>query len=194
VEKQVYLLRHGDIGRLGCYIGSTDVPLSPTGQQQVRNTKRMLRLKSIDRVFCSPMLRCRQTCELLELPVPYQVNELLKEVDFGRWEGKSFAEIVEDDAEAVATWTSDPAHFCFPGGEALVDFHKRVAVIMKMLLEDNSKHILLVTHGGIIRHLLCLGLGIPLEKYLVFNVQPGSYSSFLLYPDGAVLTGMNIRG
>ncbi len=187
-------MRHGDIGRQGCYIGSTDVPLSPDGQQQVLNTAKMLRQKSIDSVFCSPMLRCRQTCEQLELPAPYQVNELLKEVDFGRWEGKSFAEIVEDDAEAVATWTRDPAHFCFPGGEALVSFHKRVAVIMKMLLEDNSKHILLVTHGGIIRHLLCLGLGIPLEKYLVFKVEPGSYSSLLLYPDGAVLTGMNIRG
>jgi broad specificity phosphatase PhoE len=140
------------------------------------------------------MLRCRQSCELLDLAIPFQVHELMQEVDFGRWEGKTFAEIVAEDAEAVAAWTNDPAHFCFPGGEALVDFHKRVAAIMQMLFEDNSNRILLVTHGGIIRHLLCLCLGIPLDKYLVFDVQPGSYTSLLLYPDGGVLTGMNIRG
>ncbi len=192
--KNIYLLRHGDTGRQGRYIGSTDVPLSATGQQQVRDTARLLRQKKIDQVFCSPMLRCRQSCEQLDLPVPFQVHELLKEVDFGRWEEKNFAEIVADDAEAVAAWTNDPAHFCFPGGEALADFYKRVAVIMKMLFKQNSNHILLVTHGGIIRHLLCLCLGIPIDKYLVFDVQPGSYSSLLLYPDGGVLTGMNLRG
>ena len=192
--KEIYLLRHGDTGRQGCYIGSTDVPLSTTGQQQVRDSARALRQKKIDRVLCSPMLRCRQSCELLDLPSPFQVHEFLKEVDFGRWEEKTFAEIAADDTEAVAAWTKDPAHFCFPGGEALVDFHRRVAAIMKMLFEENSKHILLVTHGGIIRHLLCLCLGIPLDKYLVFDVQPGSYSSILLYPDGGVLTGMNLRG
>lgn len=193
-EKKIYLLRHGDTGRQGCYIGSTDVPLSATGQQQVRDSARALRGKKIEQIFCSPMLRCRQTYAQLDLPIPYQVHELLREVDFGRWEGKTFAEIVADDAEAVAAWTNDPAHFCFPGGEALVDFHKRVAAIMKILNEENNKHILLVTHGGIIRHLLCLCLGIPLDKYLVFDVQPGSYSSLLLYPDGGVLTGMNLRG
>ncbi len=194
VEKHVYLLRHGDTGRHGCYIGSTDVPLSLLGQQQVRDTGRTLRQKNIDKVFCSPMLRCRQTCEQLDLPIPYQVNELLKEVDFGRWEGKNFSEIVADDSEAVARWTNDPVHFRFPEGEALVDFHKRVAVIMKMLYEDHSKHILLVTHGGIIRHLVCICLGIPLDKYLAFAVQPGSFSSLQLYSGGGVLTGMNVRG
>lgn len=192
--QEIYLLRHGDTGRQGCYIGSTDVPLSAIGQQQVYETARTLQRKNIDRLICSPMLRCRQTCDQLHLPVPCEVNELLKEVDFGRWEGKSFTEIAADDTEAVAAWTNDPAHFCFPGGEALADFHTRVAAIMKMLVEDNSKHVLLVTHGGIIRHLLCLCLGIPSEKYLAFDVQPGSFSSLSLYSDGGVLTGMNIRG
>ena len=140
------------------------------------------------------MLRCRETCEQLDLPIPHQVNELLKEVDFGNWEGKSFAEIVAGDAEAVAAWANDPAHFCFPGGEALADFHKRVAAIMKMLRDEQSEHMLLVTHGGIIRHLLCLCLELPLDKYLAFAVQPGSYSSIFLCSGGGVLTGMNIRG
>jgi alpha-ribazole phosphatase len=193
-EKEIYLLRHGDTGRQGCYIGSTDVPLSAKGRQQVRDTANNLRRENIDGVFCSPMLRCRQTCEQLQLAIPCHVNELLKEVDFGRWEGKSFADIAKGDAEMVAAWMSDPTHFCFPGGEALMNFHNRVAAIMQLLGADNNKRILVVTHGGIIRHLLCLYLGIPTEKYLIFDVQPGSYSSLRLYSDGGVLTGLNIRG
>ncbi len=193
-EKQIYLLRHGDTGRQGCYIGSTDVPLSPVGRQQVIDTARTLKQKNIDKVLCSPMLRCRETFEQLDLPIPCQINGLLKEVDFGRWEGKSFAEIAADDAEAVAAWIKDPRHFCFPGGEALADFYKRVTAIMKILVEDHSEHILLVTHGGIIRHLLCLCLGLPFDKYLAFAVQPGSFSSLFLTSDGGVLNGMNIRG
>jgi alpha-ribazole phosphatase len=193
-EKEIYLLRHGDTGRQGCYIGSTDVPLSATGRQQVCDTARTLRQKNINKIFCSPMLRCRQTCEQLGLETPCQMNELLKEVDFGQWEGKSFAEIAADDAEAVTAWTTDPANFCFPGGEALVNFHNRVLAIMKMLDEDSSNCILLISHGGIIRHLLCHCLGIPTEKYLAFDVQPGSYSSLLLCSGGGILTGMNIRG
>ncbi len=194
VEKEIYLLRHGDTGKQGCYLGATDVPLSAKGLAQVRDTAKTLRQKNIDRVFCSPMLRCRQTFEQLELANPYRIDELLKEVDFGRWEGKSFAEIVAGDAEAVADWARDPAQFCFPGGEALVNFHNRVSAIMKMLGEDSSERILVVTHGGVIRHLLCLYLAIPTEKYLAFDVQTGSYSSLRLYSGGAVLTGMNIRG
>ena len=193
-EKEIYLLRHGDTGRQGCYIGSTDIPLSATGLQQVQNTAKLLRQKKIDRIFCSPMLRCRQTWEQLALQAPCQTHTLLKEVDFGRWEEKCFAEIAESDAEAVAAWAEDPLHFCFPGGEAMTDFHSRIAAIMQLLGEDESQHILLVTHGGIIRHLLCLCLGISTKKYLAFDVQPGCYSSLKLYAGGGVLTGMNIRG
>ncbi|MBU1567517.1 MAG: alpha-ribazole phosphatase [Proteobacteria bacterium] len=193
-EKKIYLLRHGDTGRQGFYIGSTDVSLSAIGRQQAHDTAKTLHRKNIDSVYCSPMLRCRQTCEQLDLIIPCQVNELLREVDFGRWEGKSFAEISVDDSEAVDSWTKDPIHFCFPGGEALASFHNRVAAIMKMLGEDTNENILLVTHGGIIRHLLCLCLGIPFEKYLLFDVQPGSFSSLVLHSGGGILTGMNIRG
>jgi alpha-ribazole phosphatase len=193
-EKEIYLLRHGDTGRQGCYIGSTDLPLSEKGRQQLRDLATMLHSKNIDKVFCSPMLRCRQTCEQLGLATAHQTNDLLKEVDFGRWEGKSFTEIAAVDAAAVSAWTNDPAHFCFPGGESLANFRGRVRAIMKMLEEDSGKRILLITHGGIIRHLLCLCLGISMEKYLAFAVEPGSFSSLRLFPGGGVLTSMNIRG
>jgi alpha-ribazole phosphatase len=194
VEKKLYLLRHGDTGKQGRYIGSMDVPLSEVGRGQVRGTANLLRRKNIATIFSSPMLRCRQTCELLEIDCPNVVSPLLREVDFGLWEGKSFKEIVDCDPAAVERWASDPATFCFPGGEPLAVFRSRVSAFKKILEGCDQQRLLLVAHGGVIRHLLCSLMGLPSDKYLLFDVQPGSYSSLRVYSDGAVLTGFNIFG
>jgi alpha-ribazole phosphatase len=193
-EKEIYLLRHGDTGRHGLYIGSLDVPLSFKGREEIRETAKILRQKNIDKVLSSPMLRCRETCRILDMHSAYEVNDLLKEVDFGRWEGKSFSEILASDPGSVTAWANDPNHFCFPGGEALPDFHLRISAIKNLLEEEGCRRILVVSHGGVIRHLLCLFLGLSVEKYLAFDVQPGGYSSLTVYENGAVLTGLNLRG
>lgn len=194
VERQLYLLRHGDIDKQGCYIGSTDLSLSAKGRQQVKDIATIVVRKDIDVIFRSPMLRCRETSELLNLSCPCYTDDLLKEIDFGQWEGKSFAEITRDDAATVTEWANNPTHFCFPGGESMVHFYSRIESIQKLLERYDHKRVLLVTHGGIIRHLLCLYLGISKEKYLVFDVQPGSFSSITLHSEGGVLTGLNQRG
>lgn len=187
-------MRHGDIGKQGCYIGSTDLPLSVTGRQQIINIATIIGLQKIDAILCSPMLRCRESYELLRLSCPCRFDYLLKEIDFGVWEGKSFSEITRDHADIVTQWATDPEHFCFPSGESMQDFYSRIESIQNLLEEYRHKRVLLVTHGGIIRHLLCRYLGIPREKYLVFDVQPGSLSSLTLHSEGGVLTGLNQRG
>jgi alpha-ribazole phosphatase/probable phosphoglycerate mutase len=58
----------------------------------------------------------------------------------------------------------------------------------------SEEKILIIAHGGIIRHLLCLLLGLDAEKYLLFEVKPGRVSSVQLYDEGGVLTGFNITG
>ena len=194
VAKELYFLRHGDTGLQGRYIGSTDAPLSESGIEQVRKTGRVLQEKRIEKIVCSPMLRCRQTLEKLYLPCTCQFNELLKEVDFGRWEGKKFSEIENVDKELVDSWVTEPDIFSFPGGESLVAFRDRIASfknILENMVEDN---ILVIAHGGTIRHLLCLLLGLDSDKYLVFDVQPGCFCSVRLFTEGGVLTGFNIKG
>ncbi len=193
-DKEIFLFRHGDTARHGVYIGSSDISLSPEGTQQVCATGKLLRRQKFDRVICSPLLRCRQSWQHLQLDLPLLVDESLKEVDFGDWEGKSFTAIQGENPEALASWINDPGNFSFPGGESLADFYRRVHLVFQRLLEDDGKRILLITHGGIIRHLLCLFLGISMDKYLVFDIQTGAYSSLAVYSEGSVLTAMNIRG
>lgn len=193
-DKTVFLLRHGDTGRQGCYIGSTDVPLSAEGQLQISRLALPLQRENIGRIFCSPMLRCRESCEGLGLSCPREYHASLKEVDFGRWDGKRFGEIAEKDAPLVAAWTQDYENFRFPGGESIAAFQQRIAACRELIFSAGEERLLLVTHGGIIRHLLCLMLGLPAEKYLTFAVQPGSFSALQVYSGGSVLTGFNLHG
>jgi len=192
--KELYFLRHGDTGMQGRYIGSTDAPLTQEGKEQVRKAGRVLLEKGVTKILCSPLLRCRQSLMELNLPAICQFNELLREIDFGRWEGKNFAEIVRTDQDLVDFWAAEPHRFSFPGGESLDSFASRIALLKAELESMTEDIILVVAHGGVIRHLLCLLLGLPAEKYLIFDVEPGCFCSIRLYAEGGVLTGFNIKG
>lgn len=193
-KKVVYLLRHGDTGMTGRYIGSTDISLSKRGVRQVVKSGVLLHEAAIERAFCSPLLRCRQSFDLLDLGCDYSVEGSLSEVNFGLWEKKSFAEIVEKDKSLVDAWVAAPENFSFPGGESLVHFRQRLLQFTAMLDEISQRRLLIVTHGGVIRHLLCLFLKLGFDKYLVFDVQPGRFSTVDVHPEGGVLTGFNIGG
>lgn len=192
--KVVYFLRHGDTGMIGRYIGSTDIGLSDVGVQQVINSGLLLKGAGIEKTLCSPLLRCRQSYDLLGLGCDCIVNDLLREVNFGLWENKSFSEIVATDKELVNSWVEAPENFCFPGGESLAHFRKRLEQFTAILDDISEKKLLIVAHGGVIRHLLCLLLKLDFNKYLVFDVQPGRFSKVNVYPEGGVLTGFNIGG
>ncbi len=192
--KELFFLRHGDTGFQGRYIGTTDVPLTKGGKEQVRKTGTVLQEQGIAKIVCSPLLRCQQTLEIVNLPCTSQLSELLREVDFGRWEGKSFAEIVQSDQNLVDSWVKEPENFSFPGGESLAAFQKRIATFKTELEKMGEDKILVIAHGGIIRHLLCLLLGLDSNKYLIFDVMPGCFCSVRLFAEGGLLTGFNIRG
>jgi broad specificity phosphatase PhoE len=195
LAKELYFLRHGDTGLQGRYIGSTDVPLSNRGLEQVSKTGALLRKKGVTKIVCSPMLRCRQSLEQLSLSCTSEFNELLREIDFGRWEGKTFSEIVQIDKDLVDSWVAEPEIFSFPAGESLAAFSKRVACFKDLLEAMVEDKILVIAHGGIIRHLICLLLGLDSDKYMAFDAKPGCFSSISLFAEGGgVLTGFNIKG
>ncbi|SDP04457.1 histidine phosphatase family protein [Desulforhopalus singaporensis] len=189
--KQIYFVRHGNTGFSGRYIGTSDVPITKDGRSVVLATKQRLRSIAFDAIFCSPMLRCRQTLELLDRKENVAFSTLLTEIDFGRWEKKSFAEIVKDDAELVDSWVMEPENFVFPEGESYHLFTRRIHDFYTEIKGIDAENVLVITHGGVIRHLLCMFLGIPEKNYLLFDVQPGQVTAIRLHDQGGVLTGLN---
>ena len=191
MDKQLLLLRHGRTGYSGRYIGSTDVGLSEEGSEQILDVRSRLFGFGISKIFCSPMLRCRQSSEILDLGIEIEIVDHLKEIDFGRWEKKSFKEIVSDDPALVDEWVANPFDFTFPDGESTRDFVSRVKGVQQSIANSSPNKILIVSHGGVIRILICLFLSLQLENYLLFKVEKGKYTILELFGEGGVLTGFN---
>jgi alpha-ribazole phosphatase len=191
---RLFLLRHGKTDLSGKFAGSTNVSLNAVGNEQIRSLRPVLINERFERVFCSPMTRCRVTVRLLDLDAEVSYVEDLREIDFGLWEGKDFSEIEKTDPNRVRAWIADPDGFCFPEGECRADFILRMERFKTMLHSFQGEKVLVISHGGVIRHLICSFLGLPLSNYLLFKVNEGEFTTLDCYSEGGVLTGMNKGG
>lgn len=192
MTKRLTLLRHGRTGYPGRYIGASDVALSPEGREQIAGLGAIVSGHTTDTILSSPMLRCRQSSEILFPDHQIVYDEDLREIDFGRWEGLTFQEIVEKDPERVEQWADWSLDFCFPEGECIGDFVQRVHGAGERVAASAAENVLLIAHGGVIRALLCYFLKLEPSEYLLFQVKKACFASLELYPEGAVLTGLNL--
>ena len=182
---KLFLVRHGETGAhyASRYIGATDLPLSTTGRNQARRLATILPV-GISRCLCSPMLRARETAELalVGLDCRLEILNSLREINFGRWDGLSFAEIASQDQDLVVDWQRDALAFQFPEGEHTLSFWLRIEETLHWIVALPEDSILVICHGGVIRAMLCSLLGIPFEKYLLFSIKPAALT--LLEVDG----------
>jgi len=189
---RLILLRHGRTGMSGRYVGSTDVPLSEEGRGQIATLRPILAAMGIDSLMASPLHRCTESLELLELGLPVCLEPDLREIDFGRWEGKTFVEIEAQDPALVQGWAQGGRDFRFPEGESVAEFTARIDTLKTRLMAIEDQTVLLVTHGGVIRSLICSLLGLSYDHYLLFQVAKGRYSTMDIHSGGGVLTGLNL--
>ena len=196
MAERLILVRHGDLGE-GCrgrYIGRTDAPLSPEGRRQAVALAKELERLGGARIFCSPLLRTRETAALaLGTDAVLTIDDDLREIDFGRWESMSFAEIAAADPAAVDGWAALDVDFTFPGGEGIGAFRKRIGAAAGRIVTDPAGTIVAVTHGGVIRLIICLLLGLDYRHYLLFDVRQGSISEIRIDGGKGVLTRLNDR-
>jgi broad specificity phosphatase PhoE len=122
--------------------------------------------------------------------MPARLDDRLREIDFGQWENRTFAEIARDEPLLVDRWASFAADFAFPGGESLQGFLHRVQSAADRLAQDEAETVLAVAHGGVIRAMLCHLLGLEPQKYLVFDVGYATMAVVDLFDGRGVLTAL----
>ena len=95
IEMTIILIRHGEtLGNAEKrYIGRTDEPLSEAGRKAVAENAARGKYPPADIVFSSPMKLCLETALLIYPDKTVTVEENLREIDFGIFEGKSYAEL-----------------------------------------------------------------------------------------------------
>ena len=165
------LLRHGDVEGGRKYRGQLDDPLSELGWQQLRDTT--ANKQNWQQVITSPLTRCADFAEELTKTylLPLQTRAEFKEVSFGLWEGKTADELLNSEADAIKSYWDDPINTTPPQGENLWAFEERVLNGWKNILtEFQGKHILLISHAGVMRIILCHVLGMPLSKLFKLDV------------------------
>jgi len=169
------LIRHGEPVGGRRYRGQIDDPLSDKGWAQMQAA--VGETVPWTRIVSSPLLRCRAFAEGLseQHGLPLALDDRLKEVGFGDWEGKSAAEIEEGAPGTLAHFKLDPVNARPAGAEPLADFHARVAAALDDLLEQHTgQHVLLVGHAGVMRMALAWALHIPLEHAYRIEVATAS--------------------
>lgn len=199
-RRTLWMMRHGalDAEYDGRLVGSLDLPLSEKGRADARNAAGFIAsLGRFDHVAASPKLRVRQTVELaLASEILHTVNydPLLRETDFGHWEGLTIAETAEHDKTAFELWRSGAEDFAFPGGESMSEFSGRIAAIREKLISCEAENMLLITHGGIILGLICAFLGLPRNKMAAMKVERGALCRIDVFSGGlGMLTALNIK-
>ncbi|MFH0924174.1 MAG: histidine phosphatase family protein [bacterium] len=164
--KKIFLIRHPETEYPTKFYGSTDVNLSKNGKHQAELLCETLFNKKIEAVYSSDMKRTLYPSYLISkrYKINHFIESKLKEVDFGRWEGLIYNEIINLDKKLVDQWLGAPETFTFPGGEEMNAFLNRIKEVFSKLQKNKRyENIAIITHGGVIKSLLCLLLNKPLK-------------------------------
>lgn len=154
-RKSLVIFRHGetDWNRKGIIQGRSNIPLNNTGIQQARDLAEQLRCYPIQAILTSPMLRAKQTAEIVQetIRVPLYYEELLTEGNCGIHEGKV------KDVDFFRQWESPHNPDLKPeNGETNREIFQRAIEGMRNFMRENPEHdyIAVSTHGGVIRRLI----------------------------------------
>ena len=182
---KIHLIRHGatDANYDGRYIGcKTDLPLAPEGLNELRMLKDDIDYPEIERLYSSPMLRCRQTGAVLYPDFEPVMVEELKEYDFGSFENKTAAEL--ESNPSFIPWTSGRLS-APPGGEDNSGFIKRICVgfnkIVLDMIEGGLTESAVIMHGGAIMMLLGVS-AVPRRKPVEWTADNGRGYSVRVTP------------
>jgi probable phosphoglycerate mutase len=175
----IYLLRHGAIcsaKQARCYVGWQNVALSKAGIRQAENWARYFSGLALDEIYCSDLTRCLETAKIIGSRCTLKPKPLygLREIFLGAWEGRRFQSIQALYPREFQNRGDRIADHRPAGGESFRDLQARVWPEFEAIARRLSGHILMVTHAGVIRVLLCRLLGMPLENLFLIGQAHGA--------------------
>src|SRR6187551_1199216 len=183
---RLYLVRHGATDAAGRCIGHCDVPLTAAGAAAIERARLCLPDRP-HRLVASDLARAVTSAQLLEQHwhLPITRDPRLREMHFGEWEGRSWAELEQHDGARLRDWMADWVRVRAPSGESFEDVVARArAWLVEVQVAWRHETVVVVAHAGLIRAMLCLWLALPLEYAFHFRVDPASVSVILA--EGAV--------
>jgi alpha-ribazole phosphatase/probable phosphoglycerate mutase len=189
-------MRHGETAwnREGRVMGRNPIELDEGGRAQVQAAIGLARVIKPELIVTSPLARARQSAEIIAAGVggiPVSEDPQLSEVLYGRWEGMVFDDLI-DDAD-YAHYRDHPVDTPTPGGETIVQVQSRgVEAVRRAVGANSGRRILFVSHGDIIRTILCYFMRLDLAHFRRIRVENAAFSGFQLAGDFAELKFLNL--
>jgi broad specificity phosphatase PhoE len=167
---RVWLIRHG-----ASAVGVTDPPLSEEGRVQADEVATALRGRPLVRVISSDRRRALETAQMVAAPhgLAVEPTGLLRELDFGAWEGRSLADLWSEEPAAASACEADlratPASF----GETVDQLAHRVDVFWRSARRSRGGEVAIVAHAGSLAVLRSLITGEDLSSTFASRLEPG---------------------
>jgi probable phosphoglycerate mutase len=192
------LLRHGVTAhttarRFSSGLGGDNPPLSEEGRQQVAEAAAWLRqiADKIEVVIASPVRRTRETADIAAGVLGLDVVEEpgFAEMEFGAWDGLTFAEVAETHGDAFRGWLGN-VDVAPPGGESFRDVQARVLAGLDRVLDEYAgRTVLVASHVTPIKTLVAHAVGADLTALFAMELSPAAVSVVSFYPDARAAGG-----
>ena len=178
----VDLLRHGEPGGGDILRGRVDPELTDRGWRQMEASAERADA-SWTHLYASPLKRCRDFAHRLarSRQLAPRIEDQWQEIDYGDWDGMPISEWRRLAASQFRSFREDITALAPPNGESFVDFRDRVLQAWEGISElPDGSHVLIVTHGGVMRVILPSVLGMPLNQSNPLNIPFACLSRILL--------------
>jgi alpha-ribazole phosphatase len=181
---EMYLIRHTrTILGEGLCCGQSDIPVKEPCLDQFDIIAANFKFRKVI-IYSSPLKRCailanylymkKESCHAIKF------DDRLKEMHFGEWELKKWEELEKGELD---NWMADFISTKPPGGECFSDLNQRVIMFLRDLINVHpaeNEAIIVITHAGVIRSLLCQILDIPLRNAFKIQVGYGCISKIII--------------
>ena len=174
---KITLVRHAQVleSYIGKYNGHIDIPLSEHGKVQAKELANIFKNEEFDKVYCSDLLRARETLDPFNITTEITFTPKLREKSWGKHEGKSFDEIEDSGIKYknFEQWLK-----ALDGEDIKIYQGNLKEYFYKTILESKYKNILIMTHAGFIKTLIGVVQKSPIEEVFALNL---TYSSYVVF-------------
>ncbi len=175
--------------------GMSNTPLTETGIWQAGRLASRLQRMRVQAVYTSPLQRAVETAQIIAKGggFPCHIDDALREIRFGHWEGLTFTQIAQRFPEALRIWNASPERCVLPGNaESVSDVLARCRdFVARMRAIHEEDCIVAVTHSIPSKLLIADGIALPLEQMHSLHIDNASMNMLEYYSERCVLRLLN---
>ncbi len=192
---KLIFIRHPEVSwnKQQRYLGKTDIALDRQGKKQAKLISNYLKNKNIFAVYSSNLKRAYQTASIV---AKYHFLDVrkdagLNEIDFGGWEGMTFNQIQKKYPKLARKYLSDPLNTKIPKGESLLKFRNRVNKALKKILSHEKGTIVIISHAGVNRIIICSLFRLPLSYFWQIKQDVGAINIIEIHKKMNIISLIN---